>query len=288
MIKDLKNHKLSRNFLAEKYGYDTEDIRAFRRILKIQNKPTGKIEGKGLALWDYHYPEHDPACKKIVEEFLIDYQPDYLILGGDQLDMGCISIYNKGRVKLLENKRLYKDYEGFQHDILDYFADHLPRDCKRVFITGNHEYRIDRLLETDPHFIGLIELEHHLDLDGWEVVPFNGVYTLGSMNFIHGMYWNKFHARKTLEVFDDNVFYGHVHETQIYSKPTPINNEPKIAHSVGCLCNKNPDYMRDKPNRWVHEFLSFTVFGNGDFSPHINRIINGRVEINGKVYNGRE
>jgi len=285
-IEVLDNHKIGRKEASEILGIAEEDVRAFRRILKIENKPKGHIQGKGIALWDIHYPEHDKPCINIVYDFTKDLQPDYFILGGDQLDMSCISIYNKGKPKLLENKRLKRDYQNFQKNILDRFEAILPDKCKKVFMIGNHEYRVTRLIESDPQYEGFIEVENNLDLSDWEIIPYNGIYSIGYMNFIHGYYTNKYHSSKTLSVYGDNIFYGHTHNHQAFTSTTKIENLPKIGMGVGCLCNKNPDWMHNKPNSWVHEFLHFTVFSDGTFSPHINRIINGRCEINGKIYVG--
>jgi len=282
----LENRNLSREKVAEQLGISTEDVRALRRIIKIEKKPLGNFRETGIAAWDIHYPEHNKECIEILLDFTKDLQPDYFILGGDQLDLGCISVFNQGKLKLLENKRLKEEYDGFQRNILDRFEKVLPRKCRKLFMMGNHEDRVERLLECEPQYIGLIEIEKNLNLKKWKIIPNNEVFSIGNINFIHGCYTCKYHANKTLSVYGDNVFYGHVHNNQSFTQTTKIENQPQRATAVGCLCNKNPEWMRGRPNSWTHEFLHFSVFGDGNFSPHIETIINGRCKINGKIYKG--
>ena len=241
---------------------------------------------KGVCLFDIHYPEHDEASMTIVKEFLKDFKPDYMVLGGDQLDLNCISFYNHGKPKLVEGQRLTKDYEGFQKDILDVFDSILPQKCKKYWIVGNHEYRIDRYIESDPQFEGLIEPEKRLNLSDYEVIPFNEVLTIGHMNFIHGIYYNKYHSFKHLIEYEDNIFYGHQHSNQIFTKTSFIHNQPKQGVGVGCLCNKNPHYRRGKPSDWIHQFLYFYIFPDGTFHYYMPIIIDGHCVIDGKVYEG--
>ena len=252
-------------------------------IFKKTHKPIIK---RGMGLWDIHYPEHDKVCINIALDFCHDFKPDVFILGGDQMDMDCISFYNRNRPKLLEGKRLKHEYEGFQRDILDSFEHVLPVVCDKYFFIGNHEYRVDRYLESNPQHEGFIEVEGNLPLSGWSVVPFNEAVTIGHMNFIHGIYWNKYHSYKHVDIYEDNLFYGHVHNNQVFTKTTPLVNLPKQGVGVGCMCNKNPGYQRNKPNSWINQFLFWYMFPNGNFTYYTPTIIEGVVVINNKLYRG--
>ena len=241
----------------------------------------------GVALWDIHYPEHDGPSLDIAYEFCIDVQPDYLIYGGDQMSLDTISFFNRGKPKNVEGKRLKLEYEGFQMDVLDRFERILPDHCKKYFFIGNHEYRAERYIESSPVLEGSIEPEANLNLDKYEIIPYNGHLSIGKMNFIHGYCWNKYHAHKTLGAFEDNIFYGHVHSPQTYTKTTQLQNLPKQAVCVGCMCNRNPSYNRGKPNHWMKQFLYFYIFSSGMFFYYLVNIIEGKAVINGKLYGGK-
>ena len=241
---------------------------------------------KGIALFDIHYPEHDSGCINIAYDFTCDFRPDVFIFGGDQLDLNCVSFYNHGKPKLIEGQRLSKEYEGFQKDILDRFNGVIKRGCKKYWFIGNHEYRITRFIESDPQFENLIEPEKRLNLKGYNIIPFNHVLTIGHMNFIHGIYYNKYHSFKHLVEYEDNIFYGHTHSNQLFTKTSHLANLPKQGVGVGCLCNKNPHYKRNRPSNWVHQFMFFYIMPDGTFHYYLPIIIDNHVVINGRVYTG--
>jgi len=282
-----KNPRIGRNQLAETTGISNQLARMYCRIYKGQrfHKKNEHVL-RGIALYDIHYPEHDEPCINIVLDFCKDFQPDYFLFMGDQMHMDCVSSYSEGKPKLLEGKRLEQEYRGFQQDILDRFNNVLKPSCKKYFFIGNHEYRIQRLLEKEPRLEGLIEVENKLQLDDYIVIPFNEPFKLGKMCFIHGIYWNIYHAAKNVREYNENLFSGHVHTSQIHTMNTPVTHDPRQGVSIGCLSNTNPEYKRNKPNNWVHQFLFFYLFEDGTFSYYTPVIVNGRVVINNKLYEG--
>jgi len=282
------NPDIGRDNLAKEAEISNQEARFYVKLYReLHKNVTNKIK-RGVALFDIHSPEYNKACMNIVFAFLKDFKPDYFVLGGDQLDLGCISHHNKGKVRLTENARLKKDYREFQEKILDKFDENLPKQCKRWFMIGNHEYWVERLVDDNPQLEGLVEVEGNLDLKKYDIIPFNKVLTIGEMNFIHGIWCNKYHAEKNIRIYNKNIFSGHLHTNQIFTVVSPINNLPRQGVSVGCLCNKNMDYMHEKPSAWVHQFLYWYELSDSTFRYYIVTIINGVAVINGKLYNGNE
>lgn len=116
---------------------------------------------------------------------LFELNPDIIINLGDLADMSSLSSYDRGK-KSFEGKR-YKLDVASVHDALQKmdqpFIDYnikqknirkgqrkLPR---KIITLGNHESRITRAVEMDPHYEGVISID---DLKykefGYEVYPF--------------------------------------------------------------------------------------------------------------------
>ena len=281
------NPDIGRCDLAKVAKISNQEARYYCRLYRDLHKQA-KLVGKGIAAFDIHFPDHDKASMNCLFKAIEMVKPDHFVFGGDQFHFDCISHHNKGKVKLLENRRIAKDFEGFQTDILNRLESVLSKNCKKYFMMGNHEYWIDRLIEDNPQLEGLMEIKNNLKLDNYTIVPFNDVLRIGEMTFIHGIYTNKYHAEKHLRIYQKMLFYGHLHTNQVYTSIAPTTSLPKQAVGVGCLCNKNAHYLRNKPNDWLHQFLIWYMFDDGTFVYQTPIIINGKTVINGKVVDGNE
>lgn len=237
---------------------------------------------------DIHYPYIEEVVMDALDEFIIDYQPNELVYMGDQISLDCISGWNKRKPLLKEGKRLLKDYDGFNEDILLHHEQLTNEDTKRVFMFGNHEQRVTWYSEEHPELDGFINIERYLQLEerGYEVYYLNEIYKIGKLNVIHGYYWNKYHAAKTLEAFEGNVVYGHVHNPQMYAKVSPVDRKGyHTATSLPCLCNIKPDYKQNAPNFWINGFgIVEHLPATGNFNLYPITIIDGSFMFNGRYY----
>jgi hypothetical protein len=282
-----ENPRIGRYDLAKKAGISEQEARQYCWLYKKMNQKK-KVLQKGVVLFDIHYPEHDRASIAIALEFIKDFKPDIFIFGGDQMDMSSISTFNRKKPKLLENKRLAKEYEGFQADILDELDKILKEKCKRYWITGNHEQRVEWLIESLPQWEGFIEPTVCLNLEKYKVLPFGETINLGEMVIAHGKYFNLHHAKKNVQHFGTNIFTGHAHTNQVFTMNSPVHSLPRQGVSVGCLCNQNPEYKNGQPNAWIHQFLVFWIFEDGSFAYETPTILNSQAIICGKHYHYKE
>jgi len=215
--------------------------------------------------------------------FLRDFNPDITVLLGDFLHFDLLSRHAADQAPLhRELKRLEHDFilAGRFLDVIDKYTK-----GEKVFILGNHDSRLLAYIAENPHLEGILSWEalNFSKRKNWTIVKQGTIWQYGKASFVHGWYWNMHHAKKTVMEVGNNIFYGHVHDIQTYSKPN-IEQKPIIASSLGCLCDLNPEYKAGRPNRWVNAFGVFYFLPNGHFTFYVPTIINGVFVWNGKVY----
>lgn len=294
IIKIAEATALTNKEIAKVVGCSTKTVLKYAGSFVKRSQSKAKLDKslceikKSVLLPDIHYPCHDKKVIESVNEFIKDYNPDELIYMGDQLDLSCISNWNKKKPLLKEGKRLIDDYSNFDIDILREHERITKDDCNRIFIYGNHERRLQWFIEEHSELDGMLDLDRNLDLTkrGYKIIKYNGVYNIGNLRVIHGLYYNKYHAAKTLDAFEKNVVYGHVHNPQSYTKISPMDGEGHhTATSIGCLCNITPEYQEGKPNYWVN---GFGIIESLSVIEHVNlypiTIVNGKFIWNGKLY----
>jgi hypothetical protein len=253
---------------------------------------------KIVLLPDLHHPFHNKLAWKVVLVFLKWFRPDMVVLVGDALDMSAISHWEreKGNLKSFEGKRLKKDYLGFAKDILTPIEKACPK-AEKIFMYGNHEDWQYQLVDQNPQMEGLVEIENVLNLKerGWKWIPFlirgkhgsalRGRLKLGKLTVVHGEYTNKYHSNKTAETYLKSVLYAHTHDLQLFTKVTV--EDPSDFHtcqSIGCLCDKSPQYLWGKPNRWVHAFGIVYLRDDGSFNVYVPIIIKGHFTYADKTF----
>jgi hypothetical protein len=136
----------------------------------------------------------DFSYLKRIGQYAVDKRPDVLLCIGDFADMESLSSYDKGK-KSYEGRRYSKDIaaaheamSAFLTPMLDYNAAHpeAPYKPRMVMCLGNHENRINRVVEEDPKLAGTISIDDlQYDAFGWEVYPFLEVVVIEGVAFAH-------------------------------------------------------------------------------------------------------
>jgi len=252
-----------------------------------------------VLLPDFHHPYNDKKALNPILSLIKEKNPDEVLIMGDAIDMACVNRFELEKMNLrhFEGRRIKQEYENFNEEILIPIENNISQKCKKIYLQGNHEVWIDRIIDQNPFLEGLLELEKVLDLKsrGWEWVPYitkknngenvRGEYKLGKLTCIHGEYTNQFHTLKTINSFDGSVVAGHTHDVQSCTKVLNNKKCDYIASSIGCLCNKSPAYMKGRPNKWVTAFgIVYRDSVSGDFNLYTVTIKNGRFFFEGKEY----
>ena len=241
-------------------------------------KPTTAI-----ALPDIHVPYQDKKSLRAVEQFMSDTQPNYIIYTGDQMDLEMLMKITKN---IPEHTPIHSDYEQFDAIMTRHMK--LCPKAKIVFIEGNHEERVRRLIEKHPTYAGSdIELERYFQFKkrGIEFIPFGKTFKLGKLYYMHGNYYGIHHAKKTVSAYGRSIIYGHTHDFQAHTMVTPLDvDDAHVAKSIGCLCTRNPNYKKGAPNRWVTGFHIAYFRQGGYFNDHFIKITRGKFIYGGKVY----
>lgn len=242
-----------------------------------------------LILPDIHYPLHDKKCLKIVEQVAKDLKPEHIVYLGDCFNADGISKYTHKKMErgIYETAR---EIEGFKKDI------HLPLSVhtkKVLWCGGNHDtQRISDLFakleergeepELIEHYKDVLSLDKRFpDID---ICGYNEFHKIGKLYFTHGIYHNDAHAKKHALAYGKSVVYGHLHTFQSYTTTTMGSNQPHKATCVGCLCNKQMEYLKNRPTGWTHGFAVAYFHDNGDFNLYPVEIIKGKCVFNGKLY----
>jgi metallophosphoesterase superfamily enzyme len=252
---------------------------------------------KFVALFDLHYgyeinssrhkvPLHDEKALNVALDFIADFKPDHLVLGGDMLDCGSLSHHRLGNAGQLEGLRILAEAKELRKKVLT------PLEATKASLTymiGNHEAWLDQLVEKIPSLDGIIQAEHLLGLDKWKVVEQGGFHKLGKLKFVHGdnITGGQHHANAAVTAYEANVRFGHFHTYAVSTKSTPIEANGHTGIAVPCLCRKGHAYGKKAPNKWMQGFLWGYVGGPaGSFNDYVTVIVNGKAMINGKLYEG--
>jgi hypothetical protein len=238
---------------------------------------------------DTHVRNADKAALKAYCKFLDYYRPHMLINLGDYMDMEAVSHWG---AKDTSPRRLIQEIrQGIQ--LLSDIGTAAGPQCKtKKFIMGNHEDWLDQYLTAKvPEFIdGLEELGVdltigkllRLDKFGYDIIPINEILRVGTAHFIHGYYTSATHAKKHLDVFGVNIYYGHLHDVQSYSGVSIRGLHE--AMSLGCLCRLDAPFLKGKPNNWCHAFGVFEFRADGTYTRYVPIIVNGTFSYNGVIF----
>lgn len=162
------------------------------RDIEIPVVPTGQVEADKPTI----FVIGDTQCKQGIDleylhwvgNYIAEKRPDIIVHIGDHYDMASLSTYDKGQLSA-EGRRVVEDIRAGDEgiEILEKYINRVPNYRPRKVVTlGNHEERIDRFVQYNPEFEGLIGTDKlAFSKHGWEVYPFLTPAEICGINFVH-------------------------------------------------------------------------------------------------------
>jgi len=240
---------------------------------------------------DTHVPYHDRAALKAFNKFLDWYKPHGLINIGDFWEAESVSHWPAQRAG---PRRLVPEIVACRKELDETDLAAGPQCKFKRFFVGNHEDWVDQyLIAKIPEAIdGLEELGLDLSVKkllslkerGYRIIPVNECLRVGEAHFIHGIYTNKYHAQKHLDVWRCNIYYGHTHDVQSASNVSIYGLHH--AQSLGCLRDLNARFLRGRPNNWVTAFGVFEFRHDGTYTMTVPVMIRGLFSYAGVLFDG--
>lgn len=219
----------------------------------------------------------------LVKKFAGDFKPDFAICLGDALDLSYFSEFEQGNTVVGD----WEDDVSLLNRELDFWQDLVGENLH--FYQGNHDERADRAARKTQNAAIRQSLMYERrfkfkerKLKWYPITDEPG--KIGKLHFCHGFYWNRYHAFTHLDKFSGNIIYGHVHCNQTAHKVLAARNEEIQAWSIGCLCDKAPDFLKGRPSGWQHSFAIMYLWDSNDFNVYVANIIRNRFAWGGKQY----
>ena len=249
---------------------------------------------KWIVLPDLQFPFIDTRTVNAVFKYIKDNHWDGLLQLGDFMDWDFISRWNVENARRTEGQRFIKEYEG-ANKFLDKLVEvtrFQNRKAQMVILEGNHDWRVEKVIDKTPMYEGIIEMEKNLHFKERGIYyhrywSHRKPFQIGNALFVHGEYINDAHAKKMALTFGQPVFYGHTHDHQLYSRVMRGGDKTITAESLGCLCIYDLPYMGHRPSNWQQMFAVFYFFPDGYFNHFSIDIFKHRFfSPEGKVYQG--
>ena len=243
-----------------------------------------------VALADIHAPEHDRKTWKAVQSYLKQNKMDGVILQGDQLDLACISHWNKGKPGLKTKGNLKRDLDTFEREILTPLEKLIPKGAQKVWMMGNHERFLNDLTDEMPELFGMFDIVRYFRLKerGWQIIKLGHRFKLGKLDVIHGdtLTGGLNAARKALETYGGNVLLAHFHNPQSASKTSPTSVRKKsMAWVAPIIGSVNPAWTKRRANNWINGMTLIDVFRpSGNFNLYPVIVSDGMFSYGGRVY----
>lgn len=238
-----------------------------------------------LVIPDQHaHPDFNNDRAIWLGNFITDIKPDIVVNLGDCADMPSLSSYDKGKASFYGNsyERDIQSHLDFQTKLWEPTKKSKKKQPYKVVIHGNHENRIKKVLEYEPHLsgdsYGVSFKDFEFEKFYNEVIPYDGscpgIFTCEDITFSHflpsgGMgrpISGEHHASNLIQKNYHSSVVGHSHIAD-YAVRTKSNGN-KI---MGLVCGVYQDYKSpwagQSQNNWWKGCVVLREVSKGYFDP---------------------
>lgn len=244
-----------------------------------------RVKDRLLVIPDTHRPYHDPLAWALALKVARAFDPTIVVNLGDFGDFYAVSMFSKSPAR--------KQCLQWEADVCKQGTRELeeatPSARRRVFLAGNHEFRLQRYLESNaPALSGMraLKLPVLFGLESWEYVKYKESVKIGEVYYNHDAgYAGKDAHEKTAKSYGWNAVIGHSHHAGV-SYLGNHNGDRIVAVNGGWLGNLEAvDYMhRDKAKmNWTHAVTIAYVLDNGHTHFQLVPFVKGAAVLNGQI-----
>ena len=245
---------------------------------------------------DLHIPYHDEAALGVALHTIETLKPEKVVILGDWLDAEDFSQHPPTKLAADRGNSFYQEEILPCQEVLDKISQHTQ---EIVFISGNHEYRVERVACNDRFVEAVYDLispetllSCHADgtkRKNFTWVPYSQYITAAHYKItpdlwaFHGITHSKHASDTTLEKLRTvSGVYGHIHREQRVTKRNPIDGRLIRVWSPGCLSSLVPFWKHagDPPVEWCHGFsLVYVRDDLSEWTPYTVTIQNGEAVL---------
>ena len=211
-------------------------------------------------------PGNDTTFLRHIGKYIVEKQPDVVVCIGDFADMPSLSSYDVGK-KSFEGRRYKADIEAARKGMEELLEPIREFNARRrrskhstyvprlVLTLGNHEQRIERVVDSDPKLDGTIALT---DLQykeyGWEVYPYLQPVVIDGVAYCHyftsGVMGRPVaSARHLVQKKHMSCTMGHVQNWEMH-REVRADGKPVLGLFVGSCYEHNEDYLGPQGNSY--------------------------------------
>lgn len=228
-------------------------------------------------------PGNDTAFLTAIGNYIVAKQPDVVVCIGDFADMPSLSSYDVGK-KSFEGRRYKADIEAAQEGMAALLAPLEAYNKRRVatkhgkyvprlvLTMGNHEHRIDRVVEGDPKLDGTISTKDlKYEAFGWEVVPFLQPIVIDGVAYCHyftsGLLGRPVaSARHLVQKKHMSCTMGHVQNWEMH-REVAADGRPVMGLFAGSCYEHNEDYLGPQGNTYDRGIWMKHEVNHGHYHP---------------------
>lgn len=212
-------------------------------------------------------PSQDNERADYIGKLILEEKPDVVVNLGDLWDLDSLCEYDKS-TRAAIGRNYQKDVQSgveFIDRVFHPIRRAKRRIPRRVFVIGNHERRLDRAIDANPHLEGSsngiswrdLELEEYHD----DVVFYDGstpgIISIDGINYSHFMVSGDMGraiggenpAHSLLAKNHESCTVAHIHRLDFHHTATTTGRE-MMGLTVGCYRWDTPAYAGVSSHRW--------------------------------------